>query len=355
MRWYKGIVVIVGFATMLTITNCFATVLPTNEMKITKDNIEYIYRDYEVPESQDGDFFNSIEKELKIDNKQYVLENSNKIGGNVLEQIDINTDKTIKTDTNKLEDILSQLSEEIEYNEDGYIGKYIIDMNSIKIENVYNGYTEYLVEEYKNYIGLPTNDLVNIPKQVVKNGMKLDLLKTDWEITKTRLIGENEVPSEFTAHCYYANKKRVDNPLSYTVTASYSGNAKKIIENPFVYTVIYKEIPQKAINYLPFLAGASGGIFIVLLGFIFRKNTKIYNLQDGNWKLIHKAYIRKPLLKLDNCTYKSKTNKYKIEFSKSILNKLNGKMLTISKGKKTVSRLINKDNNLDPFVLEISV
>ena len=43
----------------------------------------------------------------------------------------------------------------------------------------YNGYKEYLVEDTKIYTNLDTNDLNNIPKQIMKDGMVLDLITTN--------------------------------------------------------------------------------------------------------------------------------------------------------------------------------
>ncbi|MGN0973163.1 MAG: hypothetical protein ACI4OT_00310, partial [Bacilli bacterium] len=131
---------------VLTTVNCFAM---TNEEIYTKDNIEYIKKTYSVSQDKEDEFLLNLEKEFKIEKKTYQLENSIKTGGNITETIDIFTTKTIKSDSNKIDKILQQLPEEIEYSENNFVGKYELDINSLDIKSQYNGYKEYLIEDTK--------------------------------------------------------------------------------------------------------------------------------------------------------------------------------------------------------------
>ena len=220
-------ILIIMFATiMLTVTNCFAMNI-MNEEFITKDNIEYIKRSYSVPMDQEDDFLVNLENEFKIENKTYQIQDKNRTGGDIVETIDINTSKTITLDSNSTEYILSQLPQEMDYNENGYVGKYVLDTNSINVESKYNGYKEVLVKDTKIYTDLDKNDLDNIPKQIKKDGLILDLLTTNWEVTETKKLQDNIIPSKYKATCYYATKKKVNNPITYIVTANYTGTAKK--------------------------------------------------------------------------------------------------------------------------------
>ena len=337
---------------LLTTANCFAT---TNEEIFVKDNIEYIKRTYIVSQEQENDFLLNLEKEFKIDKKTYQLDNSIKTGGDIIETIDINTTKTIKSDSNKTNKILEQLPEEIKYDKNDFRGIYKLDINSINVKTQYNGYKEYLVEDTKVYSNLDTNDLNNIPKQIMKDGMVLDLITTNWEVTETRQIQDNSIPSKYKATCYYATKKRVDNPLTYIVTAEYNGTADKVIENDFTYEITYKHISTDK-NYIPTIILLSGTTLIVVVIFITRKkNVIIYNFQNKEWKEIGKQRLSKPIIKLDRYNYKVKSNRYKIVLDEKFINKHNVKMIKIKRQKRTIDKLLNKNNNITPYTIDIVI
>lgn len=348
----KTTTMILGLTVVLTTANCFAM---SNEVIFTKDNTEYIKRTYSVSQEQEENFLLNLEKEFKIDKKTYQLENSTKTGGDITETIDISTTKTIESDSNKLENILQQLPDEIEYNENDFVGKYELDVNSLGIESKYNGYKQQLIEETKVYTNLDTNDLNNIPKQIKKNGVTLDLITTKWEITETRKIQENSIPSKYKATCYYATKIKVNNPTTYIVTANYVGTADKTIENDYMYEITYKHIATDK-NYLPIILIASGTTLIVIVLFIVRKkNITIYNFQNKEWKEIGKQRISRPIIKLDKYNYKTKSNRYKIIIDEKFIDKHNGKMMKIKRQNRAVEKLINKANNITPYTIDIVI
>lgn len=348
----KGIAISVFVCMLLTTVNCFATT--TNEEYIKNESGEYIIKTYSIPEKEEEQFLMNLQNEFKIEKKTYTIENKEKTGGNTTEIIDINTTKTITSKSNKTEDILKELPSELEYNENGYIGKYVLDTNSLEIKSQYNGYKEILVKETKVYTDLSTNDLDNIPKQIKKDGYILDLLTTNWEVTETRNLQDNEIPSKYKATCYYATKKRVDNPLTYIVTANYVGNAEKTIENDYTYKITYKCTKEDK-NILPivFLGGSS--LVIIVLIFTRKKNVTIYNYQDKEWKEIGKQKIHKPIINLNRYNYKSISNKYKIVLDEKLVDKYNGQMLKVKKQKRTIDKFINKANNVVPYTIEIII
>ena len=348
-------ILIIMFATiMLTVTNCFATNI-MNEEFITKDNIEYIKRSYSVPMDQEDDFLVNLENEFKIENKTYQIQDKNRTGGDIVETIDINTSKTITLDSNSTEYILNQLPQEMDYNENGYVGKYVLDTNSINVESKYNGYKEVLVKDTKIYTDLDKNDLDNIPKQIKKDGLILDLLTTNWEVTETKQLQDNTIPSKYKATCYYATKKKVNNPITYIVTANYTGTAKKVIENDYTYEITYKCIGKDK-NILPILAITGGSIiFIIVILFARKKNVIIYNFQNKEWKEVGKQRISKPMINLNRYNYKSVSNRYKINLDEKIVEKYNGKMINIKRNKKTIGKFINKANNIKPYTIEIVI
>lgn len=350
----KRVSIIMFVALMLTATNCFATNI-INEEIINKDKTEFIKRTYSVPMDQEDDFLLNLENEFKIEKKTYRIQDKNKTGGNITETKDINTTKTITSNSNKIENIIEQLEQEIEYNEDGFIGKYVLDINSINIENKYNGYKEILIKDTKIYSNLDTNDLDNIPKQIKKDGLVLDLITTNWEVIETRQLQDNIIPSKYKATCYYATKRKVNNPITYIITADYVGTADKVIENDYTYVVTYKCIAEDK-NMLPIIAVAGGSIlFIIVILFTRKKNVIIYNYKNKEWKEIGRQRIIRPIINLNRYSYKSVSNRYKILLDEKVVDKFNGTMIRIKRNKRATDKFINKDNNIKPYTIEIVI
>jgi hypothetical protein len=94
-------------------------------------------------------------------------------------------------------------------------------------------------------------------------------------------------------------------------------------------------------------------VFLIFIG--RRKNVVIYNYENNKWKEIGKQSIRKPKIKLDRYNYKAKTNRFKIVLDERIVDKLNGKMIRIVRQKRTADRLINKENNVTPYSIDVVI
>lgn len=344
----KKITIVLSMTLLLTTVNCFAY---TEESSITNEN--NLIKTYTVNKDEEQYFLSQIQKEYSDEEYNYKLEKQDKSGGDYTESKDIITTKTITLKTNNTQKILKEFPETIEYSENDFNGEYVIDTDSLKVVTNYNGYTEYLVEDNKDYPNLSRNDLDFIPKEILKNGIKLDLLKVDWELQSTKMVGDYEVADKYIAKCYYAGKIRKDNPYTYTVTATYKGVATKTIENPYQYTLIYsfEKIPNNNLLYI--LGGSSIGIIAIF--FMVRKNAKVYNLNNGEYKFVGRIYIRKDKIKLSRFAPFEKTNKYKIIIADRKVKKLENKMITIVKGKNTVSKLVNSNNNIKPYTIEVRI
>ena len=344
----KKITIVLSMTLLLTTVNCFAY---TEESSITNEN--KLIKTYTVNKDEEQDFLSQIQKEYSDKEYNYKLEKQDKSGGDYTESKDIITTKTITLKTNNTQKILKEFPETIEYSENDFNGEYVIDTDSLKVVTNYNGYTEYLVEDNKEYPNLSRNDLDFIPKEILKNGIKLDLLKVDWELQSTKMVGDYEVADKYIAKCYYAGKIRKDNPYTYTVTATYKGIATKTIENPYQYTLTYS-FEKITNNNLIYLIGGSS-IGIIAIFFIVRKNAKVYNLNNGEYKFVGRIYIRKDKIKLSRFAPFEKTNKYKIIIADRKVKKLENKMITIVKGKNTVSKLVNSNNNIKPYTIEVRI
>ena len=358
-KFLKRIVVIVSYTLILTTVNCFAHTMETDKI-VTENGEKYNIKTYSVTADEENTFIQSLKDSYTTDGIVYTLTDIKKDGGNITDRKEIITTKKIITKTNNKEQILNRLPTTLEYNENGYLGQYELNTDNLEIVSHYNGYTEYLIEENKQYSDLERNDLDFIPKQITKNGIKLDLLKTDWKVQSTKKMGDTEVADKYIANCYYAGKTKKDNPYTYTVTATYSGIAEKIEEKPYTYTISYKmeEIKEKTekedskINILPVLGGGSVGLIIAVY-FIIRKNTKIYNLQYGHWKLVGKTFVSKPKINLTKFSSSEVTNRYKIELSRNAVNKLNKDTIQVIKDSNVIEHRLKNVNV--PYIFEVTI
>ena len=354
MKVIKVLSVVAGI-TLLTASHCFAVNLAKTD---TKDN--ELYKTYIVKNEEELNFTNGIEKNIEAFGNKYNYD-SYSVSENISEdKIDIETSQTYKLNTNNIDEIVSQIENEIPYNQDGYEGKYKLDIQSISIKTNYNGFREVLIEKTVDYTNLEKNDLDFIPKVIEENGKELNLLNVNWIVEKNKKIGEYEVPDTYTASCYYAQKQRIDYPNTYTISANYVGTATKKSSDSKTYILKYiKDVPptpveeeKEKINVLP-IAGGTTGIFCIIL-FFLTKNVTVYNYKDGEYKKIGKTRInRNNEISLNRFALFEFSNKYKIELSKSLTNKLTGKLITISKGKAKVKMLVN--TNDDKFIVETRV
>ena len=347
MRWYKKVLAVCSFCTVLTTVKCLA--ISDIDMKFNEDKSIY-YKTYEITEEEKTDIENILEKQIEIDGNVYELSDYAFSGGDIENSININTTKTIISKTNNKESIIEQLGNSLEYEENGFKGEYILEPNSIKIKTNYNGYKEELIEENIEYKNLEKNDLSYIPKEVEKDGKILTLLNTEWIVQTNTEIGEYEVPDKYIAKCYYATKQRVDNPYTYTVTANYYGTATKIEENPILCNVEYKKQIQKQPeeikeekNILPVVASGTGIVIIVL--FFSARNVKVYNYQDGRWVKVGKTRMINNNINLNKFVMTEKTNKYQLELSKSLVRRKKGKLITVKKKNNSLKFLVDSQDN----------
>lgn len=356
---FKIIAVILSSIFMITTINCFAYTVEI-EKTVMENGEKYRVKVYSVTADEEKTFIESLEDRYTADGIIYTLTDIKKDGGDVIDKKEITTTKQIITNTNNKEQILSKLLATLEYNENGYLGQYELNKDNLEIVSHYNGYTEYLIEENRRYSDLERNDIDFIPKQIIKDGIKLDLLETNWQVQTTINIGDTEIPDKYIANCYYAGKIKKDNPYTYTVTAMYLGIAEKVEAKPYTYTIFYKMEETKEINKQEnskitlFPAVGVGGMgLIIVVCFILRKNAKIYNLQYGHWKLVGKIFVNKPKINLTKFSSSEVTNRYKIELSKGAVNKLNKDTIQVIKGSNIVEHKLKNVN--EQYTFEVTI
>lgn len=359
MKFNKKIMIIIFNIIVLNIVNqCFAST--DNNIVYSKDGVNYIDKIYSIEQSNKENFFSKLENEIIIDNTKYVYENKKIENQDTIESKEINTVKTFILNTNNKEKIIESLGKTIEYNENGFIGTYILDENSINIETHNNRYYDKLIDKTVEYKELPKNDLYYIPKQISYNNKILGLLSTKWEITENEKIGNATVGSQYKAICYYATKERVYRPNTYTITAKYTGIAQKEIDKPLKITISYKEKietePMKDDNNNSIVAIISGtsGIIVFLGGiFIFTRNVKVYNYQNGKWVYLGKTIILNNKIKLNIFKNKEITNKYRIKLGKNLTQKYNDKLIIIVKGANQVNKIVHTNDKIIDFEIII--
>lgn len=360
MKWYKKTIIIFYNIILLNFTNQSIAIDKINNEYI-KNNEKYIEKIYYIEQSEEQEFINNLNNEITINDTTYTYVKNEIEKQDSIDTKQIETTKTIKLNTNNRETIINELGTTLNYNVEGYVGKYVLNEDTIKIETKNNGDYDKLIEKTEEYENLDKNDLNYIPKQVNYKGKTLDLLDTKWVETDTSKIGDVDVPYKYKAICYYATKERIYRPNTYIITAKYNGEANKEIIKPLKIIVTYKEktvekpiIEEKTDNTLTLVLGGTGTIIIFLGGiFLFMNNTKVYNFQKGKWVYVGKTLLINKKISLNKFIRKEVTNKYRIELSKALAKKYDNKTITIYKGTNKINQIIHTDNYAMDFEIKI--
>lgn len=315
-----------------------------------KDNA--IYREYEVDKQGNDNFYNNLEDNIYIENEQYKKIEYTVSGGDIEDTINVTDSKEIITKTNSINEILNYLPREMLYSKDGYLGSTTLDIDNIKVTEIYNGYYEEYIEDTKQYFDLNKNDMDYIPKEIKKDGITLYLINVDWYTQTTKKTGENIITDLYRGEALYRGIKRINNPVTYRVIAGYSGTATKEIEKPYIYTVKYEKIEdkeemkvEKRQNIVaPILISTTSGIFVVIILLFTNKNVKVYNLQHGRYKYLGRVKLRKSVIDLNNLKKNVFGNRYKFVLSNRAYKLFKNKNITIQKGNMIKTHYIDNDN-----------
>lgn len=358
MKLYRKVAIVFGYIVLLNFANkCFAT---EETINYTKNGLEFIDHVYYIETEKKEEFLNEIKKEININGNKYTHVNTQIEKQDVTDTINIENSKTEIMATNNRSEIIEFLGRTKEYTENGYVGTYVLDENSISIKTINNGYYEKIFDKKVEYTDLDKNDLYLIPKQIECNGRILVLLKTDWYITSKTNIGNVQVPSKYKANCYYATKERIYRPNTYLVTANYIGTAEKTIEKPIKIILTYKkileekeEITEEKENNFIFYTGST--TIVVFLGalLLLENKVKVYNYKNGKWSYIGKARITNKKINLSKFQNKEVSNQYRIELSKVQVKKYSEKKLTIYKAKNKVDFYVRNIDGTCDFEIRI--
>lgn len=339
---------------ILFITSIQSIYASTIILDTQKDNA--IYREYEVDKQGNDNFYNNLEDNIYIENEQYKKIEYTVRGGDIEDTINVTDSKEIITKTNSINEILNYLPREMVYSKDGYLGNTTLDIDNIKVTEIYNGYYEEYIEDTKQYFDLNKNDMDYIPKEIKKDGVTLYLINVDWYTQTTKKTGENIITDLYRGEALYRGIKRINNPVTYRVIVGYSGTAKKEIEKPYIYTVKYEKVENEIetntnqnIVSAVMISTTSSIFIVIILLFFTNKTVKVYNLQYGRYKYLGRFKIRKSVIDLSNLKKKVFGNRYKFILSDRAYKMYKNKNITIKKDN------LEKTHYVDNNKFEISI
>lgn len=311
---------------------CFASSnLKTLEKQITVD--------YKMAD----DSYSKINKSLVENKTYYELENIDRKDNLKTLTMDYEVIDTKETTTNNLEKVIEMFNPTKDIEQDGYVGTITRDNSSLKI-NIKDSYKEeYKVYLQKTYNNVSSNELNDIPKEIKQNGTTYYLVNPVWNIAETEMVANNEVPVKYNGTMYYEGVKTRTIITSYTATVKYTGTLEKQVPDTTTFTMKYKEVKQYK-YVVPAIVGTTGIIFVSGIIFLKIKNAKVYNLKDGEYKLVKKVHINKDKLFIDLTPVNFQTRAYKIVLSKSLYKAIKGKTITFKYfDKKNIYKVENKE------------
>ena len=313
---------------ILIITNIIFVLLASFNLCFASNDNKILEKEYVVDYKTADDFYNSISKTIFENTVGYNLENIDRVDNFKTLTKEQEIIDTIDTNTNNLEKVISMFNETKDYEEDGYTGTLKRDNSSLKI-SVSNSYQEeYKVYLQKAYNNVSSNELNDIPKTIKENGTTYYLVNPVWNIAETENVSEYEVPVKYNGTMYYEGIKTKTIVTSYLATIKYTGEISKQVPDTTTFTITYKEVKEYG-NTISAIIGTTGIIFFSGIIIFNIKNAKVYNLQNGEYKLIKRVHISKSKKFLDLTPTNFQTKAYKIVLSKSLYKTLKNKEIKI--------------------------
>ena len=199
---------------------------------------------------------------------------------------DITESKTVGSDTNDREILLAMFGNRLPYSDDdGFTGElYLLPESLAVTETGQSNYT-YTVSDVRRIEGLASNDMANVPKSVVKNGLTLPLQSVDWQETIGETMGYSTVPAGYTAVAHYSAPTTGTKVAGYIATASFSGEVVKELVGINTYTIVYEgEQIIIPFNFIPLLIVGliiSCCLVACIVLWRLRKNVEVYVFQAG--------------------------------------------------------------------------
>ncbi len=311
---------IIGLTLLLTI------LLGTISLANSNNELKTIKNEKTVPIENVDNYKNSINNELVSDGVSFTLKNVEEIENKKTLTKDKEISEELIVTTNDKYYILNLFESKKNIKEDGYIGILELQNNSLDVK-VNDSYKEqYKVYLQKEYTNVASNELDNIPKQIEKDGITYYLVNPVWNIASTEKIENNDVPTSYNGIMNYEGIKEKTIIKNYKATVKYKGTLEKEIIESITFKTEYEEIPKEETNYIIPVIATTGGIIVFSGIIIFSlKDVKIYNLQNGKYKLVKKVHLDKNKMLIDLTPINWQTKVYKIVLSKSLYKSIEGK------------------------------
>lgn len=313
---------------ILIITSLIIVLIGSLNVCFASNNLKTIEKQITVDYKKADDTYNTISKNIVEDKGYYELENVDRVDNlkTLTKEHEIVEEKVTSTDD--IETVINMFNDTKDIELDGYVGTLKRDNSSLKIEVNDSYQEEYKVYLQKSYDNVPSNELNNIPKIIKENGTTYYLINPVWNISKTESVSNNKVPVKYNGTMYYEGVKTKTIVTSYLATIKYTGTISKKVVDTTTFTIQYKEV--KEYGYIvPAIVGTTGIIFFSGIILFRLKNVKIYNLKDGEYKLIKKLHLNKNKINIDLTPTNFQTRKYKIVLSKNLFKAIVNKNLKV--------------------------
>lgn len=331
---------------ILIITNLVIILLASFNVCFASSDLKTLERTNTVDYKVADEFYNNIDKTIVEDKVCYELKNVNRIDNfkTLTKEKEIIEERV--TNTNNLEKVISLFNETKDVEKDGYTGTLTRDNSTLKVEIKDSYQEEYKVYLQKSYDNVPSNELNDIPKEIKVKGTTYYLVNPVWTISETTKVSDNDVPIKYNGTMYYEGVKSKTIVTSYLATIKYTGALEKQVPDTTTFTVQYKEVKEYS-QIIKTIAATSGIIFFSGIIIFNIKNVKIYNLQNGEYKLIKKVHLNKNKMLIDLTPINLQTRSYKIVLSKSLYKAIKGKNVKF----KYFDKIIN--SNIDNREFEV--
>lgn len=309
---------------ILIITSVIMMLVANLGVCLASDDLKIIEKQYTVDYKVADEFYNNINNTIVENKIGYNLENVERVDNFKTLTKEQETIEEIETNTNNLEKVISLFNETKDFENDGYTGVLTRDDDSLKISIKDSYQEEYKVYLQKTYNNVLSNELNDIPKEINENGTTYYLTNPVWTIAETENISNNEVPVKYNGTMYYEGVKTKTIVTSYLATIKYTGTLEKQVHNTTTFTVKYKEVKEFG-HIVSAIVGTAGIVFFSGVIVFNIKNVKVYNLQNGEYKLIKRVHLNKNKLFINLTPTNYQTKTYKIVLSKSLYKAIKGK------------------------------
>lgn len=309
---------------ILIIMSVIVLMLMNFSICFASNNNEILEKQYTVDYKIADDYYNSIDKTIFENKVGYDLESIDRVDNLKTLTKEQECVETIETNTNNLEKVIAMFNETKDYEEDGYSGVLVRDNSTLKVSIKDSYQEEYKVYLQKTYENVQSNELNDIPKTIVQGGTTYYLVNPVWNISETENISNNEVPVKYNGTMYYEGVKTKTIITSYSATIKYTGEISKQVPDTTTFTIKYKEVKEYG-RIIAFTLGTTGIIFISGIILFNIKNVRVYNLQNGEYKLIKRVHLNQNNKIIDLTPVNFQTKAYKIVLSKSLYKNIKGK------------------------------